>query len=51
MRLTELNLVLKAPSGQSQSYLGKQLADLILNMNSNTGTVNPSSLFGAMCKR
>jgi hypothetical protein len=51
IRLSELHLVLKAPGGQNQSYLGKHLAELILNMNNNTGTVNPSNLFGAMCKR
>lgn len=53
MRLNELNILLKEQSGASSasSFLGKQLADLLKNMNNSASTVNPSVLFGSVCKK
>lgn len=53
MRLNELTILLKEQSGASSasSFLGKQLADLLKNMNNSASTVNPSVLFGSVCKK
>ena len=53
MRLNDLTILLKEQSGATpnNSFLGKQLADLLKNMNNSAGTVNPSVLFGSVCKK
>ena len=47
IRLNELNLVLKEPPGS----LTKTLFDVIKSMTSSSSTVNPNSLFSAVCKK
>ena len=51
VRLNELTILLKEQNGATGSFLGKQLSDLIKNMNNNSGIVNPSLLFSSVCKK
>ena len=47
INVKELNVTLKEPPGA----LGRQLGDLLKTMSSTNAVVNPSTLFGLVCKK
>ena len=47
INVKELNVTLKEPPGA----LGRQLEDLLKTMSSTNSVVNPSALFGLVCKK